>query len=448
MSRLSIAQVTAVGAFALLAGAMAAYPAAAQTQAAETQSQAAFGAVLKDPGNLEKNLAYAKALIAEGDIEGAVAVFERLVLIFPDRADLHLSLGKLYTRLGSDAAAAQAYDAAIAAPIGTPEIREQARALRKRELAKTATSHFAGSLYAGMQYQTNANAGPDAARIRADGTLIKRPGHSHPDDDISGVVGFNLAHSYDFGLQNGLALESKLSGFGQAFGEFDEFDTAHVNGQVGLGFAPMPGAFSTFRIQPRVNFEGASTNGEWLEGGGGAGIGMKAGISDSLMLEASYDFTYRNYDHVHQLGATQEYTGFEHDGVVSLTWIPWSGGTLIGAVGGRGVDARKDFLDYAGVQTSLGFYQSYGSPVAFLQQDWLLGLSAGYESRWYKSPDDSVDPDRSRHDSVWQFDASNTIPITEAWSLTQQVEYLLLDSNLRNYSYDNVTLAMTARWRF
>ncbi len=39
--------------------------------------------MLQDPGNLDKNVTYAKALIDEGDIEGAIAVLERLVLLFP-----------------------------------------------------------------------------------------------------------------------------------------------------------------------------------------------------------------------------------------------------------------------------------------------------------------------------------------------------------------------------
>ena len=47
-----------------------------------------------------------------------------------------------------------------------------------------------------------------------------------------------------------------------------------------------------------------------------------------------------------------------------------------------------------------------------------------------------------------QFDAVNTIPLSDSWSVTQQVQYLLDDSNLRNYSYDNLTVAMSARWRF
>ena len=69
-------------------------------------------------------------------------------------------------------------------------------------------------------------------------------------------------------------------------------------------------------------------------------------------------------------------------------------------------------------------------------------------SRGYDSPDNSVDPDTSRQDDIFQFDAVNTIPLTESWSVIQQVQYLLDDSNLRNYSYDNLTVAMSARWRF
>src|SRR5882757_5164451 len=138
---------------------------------ADAASDAAFQEVLKDPGNLEKNLAYANALVKTGDLEGAVAVLERLVLLFPERAELHLTLGKLYQRLNSDAAAAQAFDSAIAAPVTTPRIKAEAEELRARALKRTASSQFNGSLFAGMQYQTNAIAGPDSHRIWADSAL-------------------------------------------------------------------------------------------------------------------------------------------------------------------------------------------------------------------------------------------------------------------------------------
>ena len=148
------------------------------------------------------------------------------------------------------------------------------------------------------------------------------------------------------------------------------------------------------------------------------------------------------------LGATEDYSGFEQNGTVTVTWLARPGTTLIATLGGRGADTTRDHLDYAGVQSSVGVYQSYGSPIGALPQDWLVGLSAGYEHRWYDSPDDSVNPRRSRQDGIWQFDLGNTIPLSSSWSVTQQVEYLRDNSNLRNFSYDNFTVALSARWRF
>jgi tetratricopeptide (TPR) repeat protein len=432
-----------VSAVALAAGLAVSLPARA-----ESASDVAFQAVLKDPGNLDKNVAYAKALIDEGDIEGAIAVLERLVLLFPDRAELHVTLGQLYQRIGSDAAAAQAYQAALAAPNTTPRVKAQAEALRDRALAKTSASHVSGSLFAGMQYQTDANAGPAHDRILAQGTLVDRPHADRPKDDFSGVLGFNLNHTYDFGRQDGMALETRLSGFGELYAQNAKLDTARLAGRTGLGFAPFPGDGGFFRLQPRVNYEAVSTDGEWLEGGGGPGLGATFQFNNTLGLELGYDAVYRDFDHVGALGETQRYTGFEQDGVGTLTWLVRPGTTLIGSLGGRAVDTERNFLDYTGLEASVGVYQTYGSPLAFLPHDWLVGFSAGYEARWYDAPDDSVDHARERQDDIFQFDAVNTIPLSESWSLNQQVQYLRDDSNLRNYSYDNVTVAMSARWRF
>src|SRR3569832_403411 len=116
----------------------ASVPALAQSGSANgagAASAAAFQALLKDPGNLDKNVTYAKALIDEGDIEGAIAVLERLVLLYPDKAELHVTLGQLYQRIGSAAAAAQAYNAALDASATTPQVKAQAQALRDQALS-------------------------------------------------------------------------------------------------------------------------------------------------------------------------------------------------------------------------------------------------------------------------------------------------------------------------
>ncbi|HVO00556.1 MAG TPA: tetratricopeptide repeat protein [Candidatus Cybelea sp.] len=420
---------------------------AAGPASAETASEAAFAELLKDPGNLDKNLVYAKALVAEGDVEGAIAVLERLVLLYPDHAQLHVTLGELYQRAGSDAAAAQAYAAALAAPNTTPAIKAQAEALRKQALNKTAPSHFSGSVFLGMQYQTNANAGPYADVIFSQRNHAGRPHAERPSEDVSGVMGFNVNHTLDFGRQDGMALESRLTGFGQLYDENSKLDTGRINGQVALGFYPFPADGGFFRLTPRVNFEAASADGEWLDGGGGPGIGARLKFNEALTLDLGYDAVYRNYDRVSSLGHTEDYTGFQQDGTMTLTWLARPGTTLIGSVGGRSAGTEHDSLDYAAFSAALAGYQTYSSPVAFLPRNWLVGLSAAYEHRWYEAADPHIDGN-TRRDSIWQFDLVNSIPLSESWSLNQQVEYLMDDSNLRNYTYDNVTVAMSARWRF
>ncbi len=114
-------------------------------------------------------------------------------------------------------------------------------------------------------------------------------------------------------------------------------------------------------------------------------------FNDTLSLELGYDAIYRDYDHVRSLGDTEDYTGFEHQGIATVTWLPRPGTTLIGSLGGRAAGTKEDFLDYKGLQASVGAYQTYTSPLTFLPYDWLAGLAVGYEARWYDSPDPSVD---------------------------------------------------------
>ena len=73
--------------------------------ALEKQYEAAFQAVLKDPGNLDKTFRYAELAVAVGDLEGAVSALERMLIYNPKLPRVRLELGSLYFRLGSYAVA-------------------------------------------------------------------------------------------------------------------------------------------------------------------------------------------------------------------------------------------------------------------------------------------------------------------------------------------------------
>ena len=67
----------------------------------QAQQNTAFQTMLKDPGNLETVMAYAKAATKAGDLRGAVAAYEGMLIIDSNLPRVRLELGLLYYRLKS-----------------------------------------------------------------------------------------------------------------------------------------------------------------------------------------------------------------------------------------------------------------------------------------------------------------------------------------------------------
>ncbi len=430
---------------ALALGLGVAAPAAAQDSDAR---QAAYDALLQDPGNVDKAFAYVDTLVQDRDYEAAVAVLERLALRYPDEAKIRLEIGVLYYRLGSYLMANRAFDQVQAMPDADPALKQRAEEFSRKAKPQTVQSQFSGKLYAGLRYQTNANAGPDSHNIQDFDATIDRPKDADPDDDLGGFGGFMLSHVYDFDAQNGAALETEASGFALYHTDVTDLDELHFGLQSGIGVNPFAALGDRLRIQPRGNLEFTVEDGEWLEFGGGPGIGVSYKASETVRLTADYDVLFRNFDHVADLGDTQLYSGSEQQGGMAVAWQVLPKTTLSFGFGGRFADTRKDELDFNAVNASIGLLQAYASPIEAMPLDWWFSLGARYEGRWYQGIDPEIDDDVKRQDDVYRVSATNLVPLNDAWSVTQQVEYLIVDSNLSNFSYDNFAATLSANWRF
>ena len=95
----------------------------------QAQQNAAFQMMLKDPGNLETVMAYAKAATKAGDLEGAVAAYEGMLLIESDLPRVRLELGVLYYRLGSYEVARTYLETGLKSPTLPPEVHSWAEQL-------------------------------------------------------------------------------------------------------------------------------------------------------------------------------------------------------------------------------------------------------------------------------------------------------------------------------
>jgi len=74
---------------------------AQEIAASPAERDRVFAELLKDPTNPDLNLRYAQISAKLGDVEGAIATLDRLLLVKPDLTEARVQLGLLYTQIGS-----------------------------------------------------------------------------------------------------------------------------------------------------------------------------------------------------------------------------------------------------------------------------------------------------------------------------------------------------------
>ncbi|HVO17363.1 MAG TPA: tetratricopeptide repeat protein, partial [Alphaproteobacteria bacterium] len=169
---------------------------------------AAFKAMMADPGNLDKTFAFASLAVDVGDFDGAISALERMLLIDPNLPRVKLELGALYYRLGSYSMAQNYLDDALAAPNVPPEVAERAERLLADINKRLSRNRFSGSLYAGMRYQSNANAGPSGTNVRVFGIDATLSNQFTSKSDWNGFAAAQVKHEFDFQNQRGDTFES------------------------------------------------------------------------------------------------------------------------------------------------------------------------------------------------------------------------------------------------
>jgi tetratricopeptide (TPR) repeat protein len=114
---------------AVLVGCQSADPVQKASPELQRQYNAAFQAMLKDPGNLDAVMAYAQVATKTGDYEGAVGAYESLLLVDSNLPRVKLELGILYYRLKSYDTSRIYLEGALASPSLPADIRKPAELL-------------------------------------------------------------------------------------------------------------------------------------------------------------------------------------------------------------------------------------------------------------------------------------------------------------------------------
>ncbi|MFZ4125802.1 MAG: hypothetical protein ACOYJ2_07020 [Rickettsiales bacterium] len=117
-------RVMVCGALAILALFMVAATAHASVSA---ERQTLYQSLLRQPNDLALNQRYANLCINENDYEAAIPALERLSILQPSNALLHLRLGQMFRALGSEVTAQKYFMETLNHPNASMEVKAKAR---------------------------------------------------------------------------------------------------------------------------------------------------------------------------------------------------------------------------------------------------------------------------------------------------------------------------------
>jgi len=198
-----------------------------------------FDEVMRDPDNIDLNYRYAQTQIALGDVRGAAATLERILLIEPDLPRVRLLYAVVLFRLDNlddaerELLAVRELDmpASLRTEIDLylDEIGKRRQRTRIRALASV-----------GAQYDTNRNSGPSSGRLFFVGSEIPATGTARHRGDASFNAIGRVDLSHDLGYQQRHKLVGSATYYDSDQVRQDSLDLRALTGEGGIALDLAP----------------------------------------------------------------------------------------------------------------------------------------------------------------------------------------------------------------
>jgi len=418
----------------------------------EQQFEEAFKHMLQDPANLDKSFRYAELGIQIGDYEAAISALERMLLYNPDLPRVRLELGVLYFRLGSFTIARAYLTRAVEGDNVPDDVRARVAVFLDEIDNRLSKHRFSGSVYGGMRYQTNANAGPERAAIRLLDTEAVLDGEYTAKVDWNAFVSSNFRHVYDPQSHSGDVLETDL--------------LVYLSRQTNQHQLDL--IFSELRIGPRGQFlREYIENASWrphivgsiviLDGSPyyetyGAGIDIDKQLTAKTNASLSASYGQKTYRADAGRSTARLQNGAEADISANVGYQVNDRVMLTSNAGATNLDTDTDYYSNTEFTFGLGAIVSHDPPKYFDKLletgPWTTSLSGTAIYSRYHGPDPSIDTFVKRKDHEYRATLLTSIPINKSWSVTATLARTSVNSNFLNYSYNNWAASVGASVRF
>ena len=423
----------------------------APAASAPAEVEAAFDAMVRDPADLEKTFQFAALAARTGDLEGAVAALERMLLLEPDLPRVKLELGVLYFRLGSHVVARRYLVEAVAGAHVPEAVRARVAEYLAALDAELAPHRLSGFTMLGARYQSNANAGPSSAEVLVGGvsaTLTDDRFTGQSDLDVFAAAGFE--HRYDFRRANGLRWMTEATLYGTRQRSQKQVNLALV--EVSTGPERRMGRGSSadegILVRPYARLEHVTLDDRTWYRGSGVGIGVRYRANERLELEGGADAISRR----HQVHAGRP-AAADRDG-----WV------VRGRLAGRRALARglglrlsagvvrhaaeAEHERHLALEAGAGLIHAFADPLGFSDRAWTASVGLDRVFSRYDAPDATIDPGTRRRQRELSAEASLTVPLGEGAAVLLSLGHRDVDASLPNYAHRNRWVSAAVAWRF
>ena len=372
----------------------------------EQQKEEVFKKLFKDPTNLSLLFKYANLSIMVGDLEGAIGVFEQMLIYDSKLPRIRLELGVLYFRLGAYALANN-YLKSVKEFNPPPEVEARVDQFLEAIVSAEEPYQWQHNLSIGFKRTTNGNSGINADFIEIGDFLLEVDQESKRQSDRSSLYNYSLSVDQDLNHPRGDNIQYFFSYGADRFDTFNQFDIQSNVISARRNFNLDEHIFSFFNLEdpvfsPNINLLRVVLNRQEILRSGR----LSLDYSGQLDGGSSMLFSYYREEKIFRSGRQKN---GRVNGVSFGQSFVWSGP--------QALYGYKVILENYRANAGYEFYENYGLEFSYSQpflDNWQFSSKYSYQD---KSHDEDYPLFGSRQDQMESLRFNMLKSMGACWSL-------------------------------
>lgn len=382
------------------------------------------------PKNLDHYFAHAQMASQLGEYELAAQTYEAMLALAPALDRVRLDLGALYLRLGKFEQAREQLQMVLAKNTLPPPVRANVEKVMAKVDSELNEHDISALLSAGINWDTNATSAPRGEAVIVQDTFIPLADEQLAKRDLQGYYALGLTHTYrPRALQDDhFARRWKTSAnwYQSKQSTQESIDVKVQSLRTGPEFQSKQ---SGILFNPALNYSVVTLDGNTYMRNTALEAHIDVPIDEQWLVSGDSKVQWRDFVNSPTVSTFELREGLATQQGISARYI--ATGTDIFNLGltFRREHTQEEFFDNAQYGATLGYTR-------ILPHNSFANATLGYKRTNYEANDPLISQ-RTRHDNEGSAGLTLGHQIAEGLSVTMGYQYRSVQSNIRNFDYDN-----------